>query len=685
MSDTSVPPPDVQRRLDALAQYQIMDTAPDPEFDALAARASAACETPMAMVTLLDDRRQWFKSRVGTETTETPIEDAFCAHTIGEPDKVTVVNDAQGDDRFRSNPLVTGGPRIRFYAGAPIVTPQGVPIGAVCVIDQKPRYLPAAKRALLQTFAHEAVCMMEAARYRRALEAEQTALKDLRLSEAYFRHLTEYALDLISILDADGTIRFESRSIERELGHSPAHYRGRNAFEFVHADDIPVVMGAFQTALEQQGSTPVIRFRFLHADGSYRILEGTGNNLLNDPAVRGIVFNSRDVTERVRLQEEVNRGHVEKEDAIARMTGGVAHDFNNILTAVQGLAELTKQHVMAGSVEAGYLRDIQAATDRAARLTQQLLAFSRRVVLQPCAIDLASWLRALEPRLISGLGPDIELTIVSHGELRVYEDSTQFEQVILQLAANARESMPNGGRFTIEAQPLILGPEERPKDSRPGAVNYVQLSVTDQGTGMDESTLARIFEPFFTTKTAGHHPGLGLCMCRGIIEQSGGHLTVHSHPGRGTVFHLFLPAAEAIEDDLPPPSAALASGVATILFVDDEPLLREIGATILLEAGFHVTVAEDGFDALAGLADMGSARPDLLITDVVMPGMTGVQLAEEVARVSPDTRILLCSGYTRDALAQSGGLPEGMAFLPKPYSLAALLAKVGELLNLKVV
>jgi PAS domain S-box-containing protein len=684
MKDCTASFPDAQRRLAALARYQIMDTPAEPEFDALVARASAACQTPVAMMTLLDDRRQWFKARVGTHVNETPIADAFCVRAIERPDEVMIVTDARYDERFRGNPYVTGQSRVRFYAGAPMVTPDGVPIGTLCVVDRQPRHLPLAKRELLKALAHEAVSLLEAARCRRDLAGNEEAFQALQLREAYFRHLTEYSLDLITILEPDGTIRFESRSIERSLGHSPAHYRGRNAFEFVHPEDILLVQNAFREAVENQGNTPVIRFRFRHADGSYRILEGTGNNLVNDPAVLGIVFNSRDVTEEVRLQEEVERGRREKEDAIARMTGGVAHDFNNILTAVQGLAALTKQRVPASSIEAGYLADIHTATERAAHLTQQLLAFSHRVVLQPRAIEITAWLRALEPRLASGLGPDIQLTVATRGEQRVWGDAAQFEQVLLQLAVNAREAMPGGGRFTIEALAVILSPAERPRDTREGDVSYVQIAVTDQGIGMDDTTLARIFEPFFTTKTEGQHPGLGLSMCRGIVEQSGGHLTVRSHPGRGTVFHLYLPAAEAIEDDVPtlPPMTA-SSGVPTILFVDDEAMLRDVGLTILLEAGYRVIVAEDGHDALVRLAEMGSARPDLLITDVVMPGMTGVELAEEVVRLSPGIRVLLCSGYTRDALAAGGGLPAGVAFLPKPYSLSVLLDKVSEMLSAK--
>jgi CheY-like chemotaxis protein len=349
-----------------------------------------------------------------------------------------------------------------------------------------------------------------------------------------------------------------------------------------------------------------------------------------------------------------------------------------MLTAVQGLAELAERGVPAGSDEAGCLADIQVAVRRGANLTAQLLAFSRRAVLQPRAIELSEWLRAFKPRLEGVLGPRVGFTLESRSHLRVWEDPVQFEKVLVQLATNAREAMPLGGHLTIEAFPTTLGAHECPADGREGLVRYVKLSVADNGIGMSAETMARIFDPFFTTKTDCHHPGLGLSMCRGIIEQSGGHITVRSLEGHGSVFYLFLPAAEAEEKKVvqPPPAAvarAPRTGKPTVLFVDDETPLREIGGATLRYSGFEVIVAEDGPSALARLADLGDAPLDLLVTDVIMPGMTGVQLAEEVMRRRPGTPVLLCSGYTRDALAHSGGLPEGMAFLQKPYTLSDLL------------
>ncbi len=523
----------------------------------------------------------------------------------------------------------------------------------------------------------------EVERLRADLADLRTRYTDLELRETYFRHLTEYAADLITILDADGTIRFESRSIERKLGHAPSHYRGRNVFDFVHPDDRALVIGAFGSTLQNRGTTSLIRLRFRHRDGTYRVLEGFGNNLLDDPAVRGILFNSRDVTEQLQLRDEVEHSRSEKEETIARLTGGVAHDFNNILTAIQGLAGLAQQRLAPQSPEARYLSEIQEASIRAGSLTQQLLACSHRLVLQPRNLALASWLRGLTSRLQMAVGNAIEVTVTAHGDPKVCVDPGQLEQALVQFAGNSRDAMPAGGRFTIEALPVVLEAEERPKDGRQGPMAFVQITVADQGSGMSGCVLPRIFEPFFTTKPEGNHPGLGLSMCRGIIEQSGGHMTVSSLPGRGTVFQLYIPAAESVVEEeadnrsyFQSPTAKSSPSAFTILLIDDEPLLREIGETVLLEAGYHVIVAEDGPSALQRLEELGNARLDLLLTDVVMPGMTGVQLAQEVARVHPEAAVLLCSGYTRDALARSGGLPAGHGFLPKPYTLATLLEKV---------
>jgi len=518
----------------------------------------------------------------------------------------------------------------------------------------------------------------------RGAELLLAELLQARQSEAYFRALTENALDLITILEADGTIRFESRSIETELGYAPEHYRGRNAFEFVHPEDLPVVAQAFQQAVATAGNTPVISFRFLHRDGSYRILEGRGNNLLADPAVHGIVFNSRDVTEQRRLSARIEEARKDKEEVIAQLTGGVAHDFNNVLTAILGFAELTAREVPSCSTAARHLSEIAEAGKRAAQLTQQLLAFSRKQVLQPRVVHFDKVLTKLAPRLRTELGAGIQLVMPSVRDISPLRiDVEQIERVLLLLAENARDAMPAGGRLSVSCLELLLTEEELAPGSEERAGTYLQVSVADNGCGMDATTLTHIFEPFFTTKPLGKGPGLGLSTCQGIIRQSGGHLTVFSEKGRGTTVNIYLPTADGALETLPPPVCEPPpEATGTILLVDDEPMLREIGETILTGLGFHVLVAENGKDALRQIAERPNLHIDLLLTDVVMPEMDGAELATEFQRISPGSKVLFCSGYTRDALSDRGSLSSTESFLQKPYTLEGLRRKVCAALGL---
>jgi two-component system cell cycle sensor histidine kinase/response regulator CckA len=303
-----------------------------------------------------------------------------------------------------------------------------------------------------ETLVEQLRAELETERFsRRKMEADlataRETIRTLTLRENYFRHLTEYSLDLITILDADGTIRFESRSIGRELGYDSADYVGKNAFDFVHPDDSPRVMQAFIAALLNHGNTPVLSFRFRHKDGTYRILEGCGNNLLDDPAVAGIVFNSRDVTDKRRLEEQFLQS--QKIQAIGQLTGGVAHDFNNILTAIIGYSDLCLQQLPADSfpTTVSNIAEINKAAHRAAALTRQLLAFSRKQVLQARVINLGAVITEMEKMLRRLLGEQIDLLTFTREPLgNIKADLSQVEQVLLNLAVNARDAMPGGGK-----------------------------------------------------------------------------------------------------------------------------------------------------------------------------------------------------------------------------------------------
>ena len=502
-------------------------------------------------------------------------------------------------------------------------------------------------------------------------------VETLRRSEKYFRHLTEYSLDLITILDADGTIRFESRSIETVLGWKEEDYRGRNAFEFVHADDALRVRNAFILALQNGGHTPVLSFRFRHKDGTYRVLEGRGNNLLDDPAVGGIVFNSRDVTEQRRLEEQLAQS--QKVQALGQLTGGVAHDFNNILTAILGYSDVALARVNPDSVEGAAIQDIRSAGERAAALTKQLLAFSRKQVLEPRVLDLGSVIEGMDRMLRRLLGERIELASLVDCPLHtVKADVNQVEQVILNLAVNARDAMPDGGTLTIEVKNAALDASYAAQRSEVTPGEYVMLAVSDSGCGMPPHVRARIFEPFFTTKEPGRGTGLGLATCHGIVKQSGGHIAVYSELGVGTTFQVFFPRCD--EELLPLPVKCapppVPKGHETVLLVEDEPMLRELGQAVLEELGYDVLVAANGLDALRLLEEAPSKRIDLLLTDLVMPKMGGRELADKLRPLQPHTKVIFCSGYTEDAILHSGNLGPGVSFLQKPYNVSLVAQKI---------
>ena len=516
----------------------------------------------------------------------------------------------------------------------------------------------------------------------RAIE-RQRSHEALRGREEYFRRLIENALDLITILDADGTIRYQSPSTRQVLGYEAEDFLGKKASDFIHPDESAAFAQALNNARQQQGKTPIWTFRFRHKDGSWRVLEGSGNNLLDDPVVAGIVLNSRDVSERKRIEEQFLQS--QKVQAIGQLAGGVAHDFNNILTAILGYADLLLKQLPPKEVLSLNAVEIKKAANRAAALTRQLLAFSRKQVLQPRVLDLNGVVSDMDKMLRRLLGEHIDLTTIPQGDLgRVKADPGQIEQVIMNLAVNARDAMPGRGKLTIETGNVVLGAEycRHRTDVSPG--EYVMLAISDNGCGMPPEIRARIFEPFFTTKEPGKGTGLGLATCHGIVKQSGGHIAVYSEPGRGTTFKIYLPRVyEALEVigkyDQP---TDLRKGTETVLLVEDEPMLRELGLLALSGLGYRVLPADNGIQALRLIEQHRGQDIHLLVTDVVMPEMGGKELAERLRVISPQTKVLFCSGYTEDAIVHDGLFDRGIAFMQKPYTVASLANKVREVLEL---
>ncbi len=384
-----------------------------------------------------------------------------------------------------------------------------------------------------------------------------------------------------------------------------------------------------------------------------------------------------DVSEQRRLQEELR--HSQKMEAVGRLAGGVAHDFNNLLSVVLGYADLLLQASDLPERARARVEEVQRAAGRAADLTRQLLAFSRRQVLQPQVLDLNTVTVEMEGMLRRLIGEDIEL--VSRLEAIVHPvkaDRGQVEQVIMNLVVNARDAILDGGRITLETANIIMSPEAAQRYEGAHAGPYVMLAVRDTGQGMDKETRARIFEPFFTTKDQGKGTGLGLPMVYGIVQQSGGFLMVESESGRGSAFKIFLPRAAGSE--LPaPPKGTVATvstpesppGAKTILLVEDEERLRALVRSLLEALGHTVLEACDGREALY-LASAHTGRIDLLLTDVVMPGMSGRELAERLAARQAGLPVVYMSGYADQVIAHHGGLPSDIQFLKKPFTLDAL-------------
>jgi nitrogen-specific signal transduction histidine kinase/CheY-like chemotaxis protein len=397
------------------------------------------------------------------------------------------------------------------------------------------------------------------------------------------------------------------------------------------------------------------------------------------------VRHTRESVELLRSSEDQLR-HAQKMEAIGGLAGGIAHDFNNILTAIRTYNNFLLEDLPEGHTSRREAAGIAKAVDHAANLTRQLLAFSRRQVLQPKVINLNSLVPGIEKMLRRLIGEDILFATVLHPRLgNVRADPGQIEQVIVNLAVNARDAMPKGGRVTIETRNVEL--DESYAEDHPGVTpgRYVMLAVTDTGVGMDEETRARIFEPFFTTKVRGKGTGLGLATVYGIVQQTGGHIWPYSEPGKGTTMRVYLPRVDEPADPLERPGEApleLLRGSETILLVEDEAPVRSVTRQLLERNGYTVLEAADGAAALA-LVDGGSGgrHLDLLLTDVIMPGMSGRELAGELQARRPDLRVLYMSGYTDDAVVRHGMLEPGLAYLEKPFRPATLLRKVREVLQ----
>jgi len=510
----------------------------------------------------------------------------------------------------------------------------------------------------------------------------------LQRSEAQFRSLIENVSDFIVVLQADGTIRYASPSFERAAGNGTAVV-GMNMLNVVTEEDrieVENLLAAVQA--KREPAVPVeseFRIRLHHS--AVRTLEVSALNLLQHPAVNGIVVNARDVTERRNLEEQLMRA--QRMEAIGTLSGGVAHDFNNILTVILGHTEVLLHEMQSSPSAYGQLKSIDEASRRAIALTRQLLAFSRKQVLKPTVFNLNSLIVDLDNMLRRLISEDIELRTATDPQLGVTKaDPAQLEQVVMNLVVNARDAIKGGGRITIETANVTLDEEyvRTHAGARPGP--HVMVAVTDTGEGMSSEILPHIFEPFFTTKQVGKGTGLGLSTVYGIVKQSGGNIWVYSEPGRGTTFKIYLPRVDepmpfqpeppTLRDEPLPLGSTI--GAETVLLVEDEPTLRDLIKFALTESGFAVLDVPNSAEALA-LSRRHTGPLDLLLTDVIMPGMAGPALAKQVQKERPGIKVLYMSGYTADFIMHDGAVDPGTNFLEKPFHPRTLLNKVREVLD----
>jgi two-component system cell cycle sensor histidine kinase/response regulator CckA len=497
----------------------------------------------------------------------------------------------------------------------------------------------------------------------------------LRESEARFRALIENSHDITAILDAEGVMRYISPSVQRFFGYTSAEMVGVTSLDFVHPDDQQVLADVFLRAGADPGAPHTCEYRARHKDGSWRVVEAFALNLLDDPAVRGIVITGSDITQRRALESRLVQA--ERLEAIGQLAGGVAHDFNNILLVIRGYGS-----VLRGSLEDSQqiddVEEIMKAADRAADLTRQLLAFGRRQALQPRLLSLVEVVRGVESLLRRSLREDLEFELeLDESASPVVADPGQMEQVLLNLVMNGRDAISGNGVVRVSlGETELSGVESRISPPLlPG--RYVTVAVEDTGSGIDEAVLPHVFEPFFTTKEDGVGTGLGLSTVYGIVAQSGGGIEVAARPSGGTSVVVYLPVASGAIDDtswVEVAQGSLPMGTETILLVEDEEPVRELVRRVLEGAGYEVLAAGRPSEAEQLLAD--ADHVDLILSDVVMPEMSGYDLATRVRKDRPEIRLLFMSGYAHHVpgAEQAEGRLLKKPFAPEQLARAVRLA-----------
>ena len=524
----------------------------------------------------------------------------------------------------------------------------------------------------------------EQAEAHRQREDAGRAERELNARDAWFGQLIDSASDIITVLDETATIRFESPAVTRVLGYSTRENVGESAMRLVHPDDQAALSLVIEGVLSGRTAVGQAKYRYRARDGSWRVLESEGRALAWEGEERRFVVTTRDVTERELLEQRLV--HAGKMESIGRLAGGVAHDFNNLLTVIMSNAALAQVHAGARGIVGRELDEIAGASARAARLTSQLLAFSRRQVVALQPVDLRSTLPPLIGMLRRLVGERVEIVADVAADLPpVHADPGQVDQVITNLVLNARDAMVGGGRITLVASLRHLDAQATPVNEEVVPGHYVHIRVTDTGSGIPTAVRDHLFEPFFTTKDRGRGTGLGLATCYGIVRRHGGHIWHEDVAGGGASFVVCLPVAADPVPRVRPigaPSADAVRGSETILLVEDDVHVRATTQRILAEFGYLVHTAEHGEDALRQMDRIPAI--DLVVTDVVMPHMDGVALAERLRDRMPELPVVFVSGYNEHTEMMDSPMTGQTRHVSKPFTPLELLLAIRGLLDVRV-
>jgi PAS domain S-box-containing protein len=590
---------------------------------------------------------------------------------------------------------------LRACWSTPIASPDGGVLGTFAIYYRQPRTPDAEHLQLITHATHLAGIAIE----------HDRAKAELRAAEARYRTLVERlpAITYVAELGAGGPWHYVSPQIESMLGYSPAEWLSdpMNWMNHIHPDDREIALAA-EKLFQETHELFQAEYRMCARDGRLLWFRDEGVLLQQDDGqallMQGVLY---DITERKRLEDQLR--HSQKMEAVGQLAGGVAHDFNNLLMLIQAHNEHLRDRFAADDPAHRDALAIEYAVTRAAALTSQLLAFSRKQVLRPKVLDLNAVLADVVKMLHRLIGENIDMKVVPAPSLgRVMADPSQMEQVILNLAVNSRDAMPQGGKLTITTRNVELDEDEARRHDGAPSGKYVLLTVSDTGDGMDTETQARMFEPFFTTKAPGKGTGLGLATVYGVVKHSDGWIWVDSEPGRGTTFQIYLPRVEeaavdqSVVDERPiektqvkqlpsqtreesecetaPSLATAPKGTETVLVVEDQDGIRDIVRESLRRNGYKVLIAVDGNEAL----QMAGAYPDpihLLVTDLVMPNIGGRELAQRLTPLRPGMKVLFMSGYSEHSALDIEAASQSATVLQKPFSLDALVRQVRRVLD----